>query len=155
MPHDISTIADGWTACRRYFQSQGLFAVPTQIILVVAPINGVLTYALGERLPPLPPFPSMNSPAKPVWGPDAIRLGFIGAPIAAALSMNLISVLSLVYGVAFAPRTAWHPITFRSFTNLGILVRLGLGGVGQVAAEWWSWELVGRKYNSTVYGERG
>jgi len=28
-------------------------------------------------------------------------------------------------------------------TSLGTLVRLSLGGVGQVASEWWSWELVG------------
>jgi MATE family multidrug resistance protein len=31
------------------------------------------------------------------------------------------------------------------FKSLGILVQLGLAGVGQVASEWWSWELVGRE----------
>ncbi|KAG6864899.1 hypothetical protein C0991_006469 [Blastosporella zonata] len=36
---------------RRYFQSQGLFAVPTQIILVVAPTNALLNYLLGAFLP--------------------------------------------------------------------------------------------------------
>ena len=30
-------------------QSQGLFAVPTQIILVVAPINAILNYLLGIK----------------------------------------------------------------------------------------------------------
>ncbi|KAL1717095.1 mate-domain-containing protein, partial [Schizophyllum commune] len=77
-----------------------------------------------------------------VLGPDWIRLGFIGAPIATAVSINLVSVLSIIYGVCFAPRTAWHPITRRSFTGLGVLVSLGLAGVGQTASEWWAWELV-------------
>jgi MATE family multidrug resistance protein len=35
---------------RRYFQSQGLFNVPTHITLVVAPINVLLNYLLGKRL---------------------------------------------------------------------------------------------------------
>ena len=37
------------TVCSRYFQSQGLFTVPTQIIIVVAPINVVLNYLLGIK----------------------------------------------------------------------------------------------------------
>lgn len=34
----------------RYFQSQGLFTVPTQIVLVIAPINAVLNYFLGIKV---------------------------------------------------------------------------------------------------------
>ncbi|KIL64533.1 hypothetical protein M378DRAFT_162975 [Amanita muscaria Koide BX008] len=106
---------------RRYFQSQGLFNVPTRIILLVAPVNVVLNYLL-------------------VWGPAPVRLGFIGAPLATAISFNLISIASIIYAVFFAPTTAWHPISKRMFTSLGVLVRLGLGGVGQTASEWWAWE---------------
>ncbi|KAG2073873.1 MATE efflux family protein [Suillus decipiens] len=109
---------------RRYFQSQGLFDVPTRIIVGVAPINVLLNYLL-------------------VWGPEPIRLGFIGAPIATSVSYILVSIASVIYGVFFVEKTAWHPLSRRSFTSLGLLVRLGLGGVGQVASEWWSWELVG------------
>ncbi|KAG2134116.1 MATE efflux family protein [Suillus clintonianus] len=112
------------TISRRYFQSQGLFDAPTRIIVAVAPINVLLNYLL-------------------VWGPEPIRLGFIGAPIATSVSYNLVSIVSVVYGVFFVEKTAWHPISRRSFTSLGLLVQLGLGGVGQVASEWWSWELVG------------
>lgn len=54
--------------------------------------------------------------------------------------------MSVIYGLFFVPKTAWHPLTMRCFTSLGVLVQLGLSGVGQVASEWWSWELVGRKY---------
>lgn len=109
---------------RRYFQSQGLFDVPTRIIVAVAPINVLLNYLL-------------------VWGPEPIRLGFIGAPIATSVSYNLVSIASVIYGVFFVEKTAWHPLSRRSFTSLGLLVQLGLGGVGQVASEWWSWELIG------------
>ncbi|KAG5634975.1 hypothetical protein H0H81_000164 [Sphagnurus paluster] len=109
--------------CTRYFQSQGLFAIPTQIIFIVAPINVVLNYLL-------------------VWGPSQIRLGFIGAPIATAISFNLVSILSIAYGIIYVPRTAWYPLSRRMFTSLGVLVQLGLAGVGQTASEWWAWELV-------------
>ncbi|KAJ7484518.1 MATE efflux family protein [Mycena latifolia] len=108
---------------RRYFQSQGLFAVPTRIICIVAPINALLNYVL-------------------VWGPEPIRLGYIGAPIATASAFNLVCLMNIIYGVFVAPRTAWQPISRRSFTSLGILVNLGLAGVGQTASEWWAWELV-------------
>ncbi|KAH9958017.1 MATE efflux family protein [Russula dissimulans] len=116
---------------RRYFQSQGLFTIPTQIVLVIAPINAVLNYLL-------------------VWGPEPIALGFIGAPLATAISFNLISVASIVYGIFFVPSTAWHPFSRRSFTSLGVLVRLGMAGIGQTASEWWSWELIGRELGPTA-----
>ena len=80
-----------------------------------------------------------------VLGPEPFRLGFIGAPIATAVSFNLISLMSIIYGVFFVPKTAWHPLSMRCFTSLGVLVQLGLSSVGQVASEWWSWELVGRE----------
>ncbi|KAJ7201671.1 MATE efflux family protein [Mycena pura] len=108
---------------RRYFQSQGLFAVPTRIICIVAPINALLNYVL-------------------VWGPEPIRLGFIGAPIATASAFNLVCIMNIVYGLFIAPRTAWMPLSRRMFTSLGGLVSLGLAGVGQTASEWWAWELV-------------
>lgn len=97
--------------------------MPTRIVLIVAPINAFLNYLL-------------------VWGPEPIRLGFIGAPIATSISFNLVSLMSVVYGIFFVPHTAWHPISRRSFTGLGVLVQLGIAGVGQVASEWWSWELI-------------
>jgi multidrug resistance protein, MATE family len=121
--------------------------VPTNVILIVAPINAFLNWLLGTSLSKNTIVerwnPNRNN--RLVLGPEPFRLGFIGAPIAAALSMNLISVASVGYGIFFAPRTAWHPLSLRAFQNLGLLVRLGIAGVGQTASEWWSWELVGRE----------
>ncbi|KAE9395984.1 mate-domain-containing protein [Gymnopus androsaceus JB14] len=42
-------------------------------------------------------------------------------------------------------RSAWYPLSMRALhpTGLATLLHLGLGGVGQIASEWWAWELVG------------
>lgn len=90
----------------------GLFDVPTRIIFVIAPLNALLNYLL-------------------VWGPEPIRLGFIGAPIATAISFNLVSILSIGYGVFFVDRRAWYPLSRRMFKGLGVLVSLGFSGVGE------------------------
>ena len=74
----------------------------------------------------MPISPTSNT----VWGPGPLRLGFIGAPIATAISFNLISVMSILYGIFYTPRKAWYPLSRRMFTSLGILVQLGLSGVG-------------------------
>ena len=104
--------------------------MPTRIIILVAPLNALLCWLL-------------------VWGPAPVNLGFIGAPIATAVSFNLVALASFAYGVLFVPKTAWHPLHNggwrRSVRGLGVLVQLGLSGVGQTASEWWSWELVGCK----------
>ncbi|CCA70523.1 related to ethionine resistance protein [Serendipita indica DSM 11827] len=109
---------------RRFFQSQGLFSAPTRIVVIVAPINILLNWLL-------------------VWGPDWIRLGFIGAPIATAISLNLTSCLYTFYGLWFTSKVAWHPVNKECLHDLRRLFRLGFAGVAQIAAEWWSWELCG------------
>ncbi|KAF8442401.1 mate-domain-containing protein [Boletus edulis BED1] len=114
---------------RRYFQSQGLFDIPTKITLVVAPINAFLNWLFVYPL----------------------GLSFRGAPFATALSFNLVSVASIFCGYYYASPTAWSPITRESFNPVtgelwkgwGLLARLGIAGVGQTASEWWSWELIG------------
>lgn len=57
----------GFEICRRYLQAQGLFHAPTIVLLFVSPLNAFLNWLL-------------------VWGPDSVRLGFIGAPIASVIS---------------------------------------------------------------------
>ncbi|KAG8713583.1 hypothetical protein FRC09_018556 [Ceratobasidium sp. 395] len=108
---------------RRYFQAQGLLHVPSFITLTVAPINVGLNYAL-------------------VWGPEPIRIGFIGAPVATSISLTLMSVLYVVYAVCFTSHKAWRRISTESFRSLPKLLSMALIGVGQSAAEWWSWEFI-------------
>ncbi|QRV82116.1 MATE efflux family protein [Ceratobasidium sp. AG-Ba] len=108
---------------RQVFSAQGLMHVPSIITIIIAPLNMGLNYLL-------------------IWGPKPIQLGFIGAPIATSISMTLMSGLYLGYGIWFASHEAWHPISSKMFTSLPTLFRLGITGVGQYTAEWWSWELV-------------
>ncbi|KAG9315273.1 MATE efflux family protein [Chiua virens] len=118
--------------CRRYFQSQGLFNVPTRITLVVAPINAFLNWLFVYPL----------------------GFAFPGAPLATSLSFNLVSAVSIVYGYYYTPPKAWSPITRECldpatgemWKGWGLLARLSIAGVGQTASEWWSWELVGREF---------
>lgn len=51
------------------FRTQGLMLAPVITLTVAAPLNVILNYLL-------------------VWGPQSIRLGFVGAPLATAISMN-------------------------------------------------------------------
>ncbi|KAF9508146.1 hypothetical protein BS47DRAFT_1377777 [Hydnum rufescens UP504] len=125
---------------RRYLQSQGLLHVPTAIVLIVAPLmcssTGSLVCSFFITLRFILKFSiSMGTG----WGATWLHR----SPLATGLSFNLIALCTLIYAVAFAPRVAWHPIGRASFKNLGILVQLGLASVGQLASEWWSWELVG------------
>ncbi|KAL4068536.1 mate-domain-containing protein [Scleroderma yunnanense] len=106
---------------RRYFQSQGLFTIPTRITIVIAPINAFLNWFFVHPL----------------------GLGFAGAPIATSLCLNLVSFISIVYAYFFVPRTAWAPLGSGVWNGWGVLAQLGVAGIGQIASEWWSWELVG------------
>lgn len=142
----LSSIID--FSIRRYFQSQGfyillsqfyrssnlvgLFDAPIYITMIVAPINILLNYLLGNiNLV----FVHSAYLFLLVWGPEKIRLGFIGAPIATSISFNLITFLYLIYGCFIAPQTAWQPFSSKAFTEIGLLFRLGVAGFIQNAAE--------------------
>lgn len=107
---------------RRYFQSQGLFTLQTWIICCVLPIQLLMTYTL-------------------VLGPEHIGLGFLGAPISATISSALVSILSIICGIFWVPRTGWHPISRESFTDLGVVVQLGLTGAAQKLPQEWVWAI--------------
>lgn len=111
--------------CRRYLQAQGLMHAPTMVLIFVSPLNALANYLL-------------------VWGPDSIRLGFIGAPLASALSMWLMAVLCF-FQCVLGPRHAWDGFTTAAFKWEGIkpVLHLGFAGMVSLAAEWWAWEIVG------------
>ncbi|GAA5877766.1 hypothetical protein JCM3774_000749 [Rhodotorula dairenensis] len=115
----------GFECIRRWLQAQGLMVAPVLALVVAAPINIALNYFL-------------------VVGPiDSIRLGFVGAPIASCVSINLMFLTMLLYSILRAPRDAWGGWTPNVLSGLGLNVKLGLAGVGMVGSEWWSWEIVG------------
>ncbi|OAV89796.1 hypothetical protein PTTG_28569 [Puccinia triticina 1-1 BBBD Race 1] len=55
---------------RRWLQAQGIIYPPTCILLLVSPLNALLSYLF-------------------VWGPEPFQLGFIGAPVATVISFSL------------------------------------------------------------------
>ncbi|GAA5863090.1 hypothetical protein JCM8547_002794 [Rhodosporidiobolus lusitaniae] len=115
----------GFEVIRRWLQAQGLMTAPVIALTVAAPFNILLNWLL-------------------VSGPvDKLRIGFIGAPIATVVSVNVMFVVLLAYAIFRTPRTAWGGITPAIVKDLGLNVRLGLAGVGMVGSEWWSWEIVG------------
>ncbi|SNX82811.1 uncharacterized protein MEPE_01517 [Melanopsichium pennsylvanicum] len=111
--------------CRRYLQAQGLMHAPTIVLIFVSPLNAIANYLL-------------------VWGPESIRLGFIGAPLASALSMWLMAILCFIQCVV-GPRDAWDGFTVAAFKWDGVkpVLYLGFAGMVSLAAEWWAWEIVG------------
>ena len=80
-----------------------------------------------------------------VVGPiDSIRLGFVGAPIASCISINLMFITMFLYSIFCAPRDAWGGWTPADLlSGFGLNIKLGLAGIGMVGSEWWSWEIVG------------
>lgn len=109
---------------RKYFQSQNLMTAPTIVIAIVAPLNVVLNYAL-------------------VWGPESIRLGFVGAPLATAISFNVAATISVLYACFIAPKTAWGGFDRKeAFSKLGTVTSLGLAGTIMVCSDWFAWEAI-------------
>ncbi|KAF8880035.1 hypothetical protein BD779DRAFT_1612809 [Infundibulicybe gibba] len=98
-------------------------AVPTRIIFVIAPLNAILNYAL-------------------VWGPQSIRLGFIGLP--SQLRSRSISFQScrLYMACLCAPDGMVSTLAADVYQPRRPRAS-GLAGIGQTASEWWAWELMG------------
>ena len=105
---------------KRFLQAQGLFRATAYILLIASPLNVIMHWLL-------------------VWKVD---LGFVGAPIAATITQNLIPVLLILY-VKFVDGTqCWGGFSKRAFTNWGIITRLALPGMIMVEAEWLVFEII-------------
>jgi MATE family multidrug resistance protein len=108
---------------KKYLQAQNIMHIPTYVLFVVAPLNLLLNYLL-------------------VWGPDALRLGFVGGAVATAISFNLTGLLLLIYVLYLGPREAFHPVSLHAvFSKLGTVTSLGLAGTVMLSSEWWAWEI--------------
>lgn len=114
----------GFEVCRRYLQAQGLMSASTMVLLVVSPLNAFLNWLL-------------------VWGPDSVRMGFVGAPLASAIS-NWLMFLLCIGQCWLAPRAAWPGISFKSAirsANFMPCLTLGSFGFLAISSEWWAWEI--------------
>ncbi|KAI1639794.1 mate-domain-containing protein [Biscogniauxia mediterranea] len=105
---------------KRFVQSQGLFVATTYVLLIAAPINIFINWLL-------------------VWH---FELGFIGAPIAVAITQNLMPTLLLLYVCFVNGSQCWGGFTKRALSNWGPMIWLALPGMIMVVAEWLAFEIL-------------
>ena len=83
---------------KRFMQAQGLFSATTYVLLVAAPLNAFLNWLL-------------------VWH---FEFGFIGAPIAVAVTDNLLPLFLFLYVYFIDGKQCWSGFTKRAFKNWGM-----------------------------------
>lgn len=105
---------------KRFTQAQGLFQATTYVLLLVAPLNVFLLWLL-------------------VW---RMELGFVGAPIAVAITENLLPVFLFLYVRFVDGSQCWGGFSRRAFANWWVMVRLALPGMIMVEAEWLAFEIM-------------
>lgn len=109
-------------AGKRFVQAQGMFSASLYVLLVMSPINAFLNWFL-------------------VW---KLKLGFIGAPIAVAIT-DLCLPLGLFIYVRFFSKdgmSCWNGFTRKAFHNWDPMVKLALPGVVMVEAEVLAFEIL-------------
>jgi len=107
-------------AGKRFTQAQGLFHATTYVLLIAAPINVLMNWLF-------------------VW---KLGWGFQGAPLAVALTQNMLPVLLFLYVWKFEGSDAWGGFRRAAFKNWGPMIRLALPGMVMVVAEWFAFEIL-------------
>ncbi|KAH6693746.1 multidrug and toxin extrusion protein 2 [Plectosphaerella plurivora] len=105
---------------KRFVQAQGIFHATTYVLMVVAPLNVAINWLL-------------------VW---KLELGFIGAPISAALSNNLLALFLFLYVYFVDGKQCWNGFTTEAYRNWGVMTRLALPGLLMLEAEFLAFEVL-------------
>ncbi|KAK7418373.1 hypothetical protein QQX98_003993 [Neonectria punicea] len=105
---------------KRFTQAQGLFHATTWVLIIVAPFNVFLSWFL-------------------VWH---LELGFIGAPIAVAITDNLLPIFLFLYVRFIDGHQCWGGFSRRALSNWWVMIRLALPGMIMVEAEWLAFEVM-------------
>jgi len=133
-------------AGKRFVQSQGLFSATTYVLLIAAPLNAFMNWLF-------------------VW---QFKWGFVGAPIAVAITDNLLPILLLLYVRFVDGRQCWNGFTKKAFRNwgkflpslckqllisTGPMIKLALPGLLMVEAEFLAFEILtlASSYFSTTH----
>ncbi|KAI2196680.1 hypothetical protein LOZ20_002961 [Ophidiomyces ophidiicola] len=107
-------------AGKRFVQAQGLFSASLFVLLICAPLNAFLNWLF-------------------VWH---FQMGFVGAPLAVAITDNLLPLLLFLYVCFIGGRECWNGLTRSAFSNWGPMIRLALPGFLMVEAEVLAFELL-------------
>ncbi|KAI9893801.1 MAG: hypothetical protein M1814_006018 [Vezdaea aestivalis] len=105
---------------KRFMQAQGLFAPTFQILLVCAPLNILLHWLF-------------------VW---QFGWGFIGAPIAVAVTDNLLAIMLVLYIRFVDGMECWGGFSKKAWRNWGPMMKLALPGLLMVEAEFLAFEVL-------------
>ncbi|KAF7727340.1 hypothetical protein EC973_007649 [Apophysomyces ossiformis] len=119
-------------AVKKFLQAQGIMQASTYCLLIVSPFNMFLNYTLVY----LKPF----------------ELGFIGAPLATALSYWLMLGIIVLYVKYVQGSEAWGGWSRESLEGWWPFLRLAVPGIFMICTEWWCFELasLAASYLSTV-----
>ncbi|OAL40451.1 hypothetical protein AYO20_00187 [Fonsecaea nubica] len=107
---------------KRFVQAQGLFSASLYVLLFCAPFNAFMNWLF-------------------VW---KLEMGFVGAPIAVAITDNLLPLGLFIY-VRFFSKTGmscWNGFTKKALQNWGPMVKLALPGVVMIEAEVLAFEIL-------------
>ncbi|KAK3990050.1 ethionine resistance-conferring protein 1 [Cladorrhinum sp. PSN332] len=107
-------------AGKRFVQAQGLFQATTYVLLVAAPSNALMNWLF-------------------VWH---LGWGFKGAPLAVALTQNMLPCLLFLYVWKVDGSQAWGGFRWAALRNWGPMIRLALPGMIMVVAEWFAFEIL-------------
>ncbi|KNG50889.1 mate efflux family protein [Stemphylium lycopersici] len=105
---------------KRYVQAQGIFSATMYILLICAPLNAFLNWFM-------------------VWH---LGWGFIGAPIAVAITENILPLLLFLYVYFIDGYQCWGGFDRRALTNWMPMVKLALPGLVMVLAEFLAFEIL-------------
>ncbi|GKZ25369.1 hypothetical protein AbraIFM66951_008146 [Aspergillus brasiliensis] len=105
---------------KRFVQAQGLFSASLYVLLICAPLNAVMNYVF-------------------VW---QFGWGFVGAPIAVAITDNLMPLFLFLYVYFIDGSECWNGVTTRAFRNWGPMIKLALPGLLMVEAECLAFEVL-------------
>lgn len=107
---------------KRFLQAQNIFHASTIVLMICAPLNIALTYTL-------------------VWN-KYIGIGFIGAPIAIAITNTLLALILFAYVFFVDGMQCWNGFTWKVFTGWGPLIRLAIPGLIMVESEFLAFEIM-------------
>ena len=105
---------------KRFLQAQGVFSASLYLLIFLAPFNAFMNWLF-------------------VW---RFKWGYIGAPIAVAVTDNLLPLGLVLYVRFVAGRSCWPGFTKRAFQNWGPMIKLALPGLVMVEAEVLAFEIL-------------
>ncbi|KAL4907163.1 hypothetical protein BDW74DRAFT_121550 [Aspergillus multicolor] len=105
---------------KRFVQAQGIFSASLYVLLICAPLNALMNWLF-------------------VW---QFGWGFIGAPIAVAITDNLMPLFLFLYVYFVDGSECWNGFTKRALNNWGPMIKLALPGLLMVEAECLAFEVL-------------